>query len=46
MYFQASSSQLNESLNLSLCTLAEKEAYVQAVVNKSLETTYILFKLP
>ena len=46
MYCQASSSQLNESINLSRCQLAGKEAQVHAVGSNSLETTYILFKLP
>ena len=46
MYFQVSSIQFNESLNLPRCQLAGKEAQVYAVGSNSLETTYILFKLP
>ena len=45
MYCQASSSHLNESLNLPRCQLAGHKAQVHAVGSNSLETTYILFKL-
>ena len=46
MYCQANSSQFNESLNLPCCQLAGKKPQVHAVGSNSLETTYILFKLP
>ena len=46
MYCQASSSQFYQSLNLSGCQLAGKEAQVHAVGSNSIETTYILFELP
>ena len=46
MYCQSRSSQFNESLNLPRCQVAGKEAQVHAVGSNSLETTYILFKLP
>ena len=46
MYFQASLSQFNESLNLPCCQLAGKETQVHAVGSNSLETTYILFQPP
>ena len=46
MYCQASSSQFNQSLNLSASWLGRVPRYVHAVGSNSLETTYILFQLP
>ena len=40
------SSQFNKSQNLPRCQLTGKEAQLAAVGSNSLETTYILFKLP
>ena len=43
---QANSNQFNQSINLSSGYVAEKKAKIHAVGSNSLETTYILFKLP